>query len=373
MKFCKIALVFSISLIFGGIENLCNCMNFRSDRLDEISDHISVQWPNCDSVFTIEHGDHNITIRIADNCVEHIGFSIFTDNLRTEVINPIIADFVERYWLSLTLPLKRQKSVRQQMAEDRFVFHNGGVESIGTIQNDSLLPFSCQTNPNIVTLTWGTDEYPVCRISFPVNHELILGRRMIENDRRMPQEINEVRIKERPYRSIGCSSAIYPDSLSTLWVEHLGSYINCYLKSDRYYICGADGVSLTPVFDSEMCKESIANLFTDYDIEKAGDIGLSIQHQVFGIKEQPIETTVRKFVAYSIQNGCEPFVGILSVDNDSSGSADVLVIMHNRHIGYNHILRVSVPLDCISSGKGTSYARLNAFVPYSNIKNLFKN
>ena len=115
------------------------------------------------------------------------------------------------------------------------------------------------------------------------------------------------------------------------------------------------------------------NLFTGYDIEKAENIRLSINHKIFGFKEQSIETTIPKFIAYSIQNDCVPYVGIVSIDKDNIGEADVLVIMHNGQLGYNHILRVSLPLESISSGKGIAIARLNAFIPSSNIKNLFKN
>lgn len=374
MPFYKIVILFSISLICGGIGNICNGMDFRSDQLNEISKHISVEWPNCDSTFTIRYRNHDITVRTSDECVEHIGFYIFPQRLRFGIINPFIADFVERYWLSLTLPLKRQKTVKQQMLEDRFVFQTGSVESIGIIQQDTTMLFSCHVATNLVTMIWGSKEKPVCCITFPVNHELILGRGMIENDRRLPQEINDVRIKQRMVRSLdSTTSSLYADSLSTLWVAGAGSYLDCALKSERYYKLGSDGQSLEPVFDGDRLRESIVNLFTDYDIEKAENIRLSICLKTFGIKEQSVETTIPKFVAYCMQNGCAPFVGIVTMDKDNSGTADVLVIMHNQPIGYNHVLRVSLPLECILNGDGISSARLNAFVPSSNIKNLFKN
>lgn len=372
MPFYKIVISFSISLIYGGIENMCNGMDFRSDQLDEISKHVSVEWPHCDSTFTVIYGKHYITVRTSDECVEHIGFRIFPQQQRLG-INPFIADFVERYWLSLTLPLKRQKSVRQQMLEDRFVFQTGSVESVGVIQQDTTMLFSCHVTPDLVTLIWGSKEKPVCCITFPVDHELIMGRGMIENDRRLPQEINNVRIKQKRVRCVDYTSSLYADSLSSLWVANVGSYLDCTLKSERYYTLDPDSLSFEPVFDGGRLRESIVNLFTDYDIEKARNIGLSICFKTFGLKEQSIETTIPKFVAYCMQNGCVPYVGIVSIDNDSSGSADVLVIMHNQQLGYNHVLRVSVPLECILNGNGASSARLNAFVPSSNIKNLFKN
>lgn len=364
---CKIAIVFSIFLILGGIKNTCAGFNFRSDQLEEISKHISVEWPACDSMFTVKYGKRDIAVRVLNNYVEHIGLRIFPEYLRTEVVNRQLADFVERYWLSLTLPLERQKTVRQQLTEDRFIFQAGEIGSIDILQKDTLIPFSCNITSSLVTMTWGTEEKPVCKISFPVNHELILGRRMPENDRRLPQEIRSADIKNTPVREAMPS---YVDSLSSLWIEDAGSYLDCSLRFERYYTYASDGVSLEPVFDRGRSVESLMNLFTDCDIEKAEHIRLSIDHKIFGFAAQSIETTIPQFVAYSIQNDCVPYVGIVSVGENEK--ADMLVIMHNQHVGYNHVLRVSVPLECISSGEGTAVARLNAFVPSSNIKNLFK-
>lgn len=374
MAMRKIALMLSISLFWGGIESISFGKEFRSDQLDEISRCICVDWPSQhDTTLTVSHANRDVAIRVAGDCVEHIGFRIFPEPIREAMVNPFIANFVERYWLSLTLPLERQKSVAQQLKEDRFMFHVGGVGSIDAIQRDSALSFSCQATPTIVDMAWNKGGKQICRISFPVDYELILGRRMLENDRRLPQEIAAVKVPERPVRSVDDSHPHYADSLSSILVEHEGSYLDCALKSERYYAVGGDGVTLVPVFDAGRCVESLSNLFTDCDIEAAGNIRLSIRHKTFGLKEQPIETTIQKFVAYSMLNGCVPYVGVISVDEDNSGVADMLVIMRNERIGYNHLLRVSVPLDCISSGEGVATARLNAFIPSSNIKNLFKN
>lgn len=369
----RTALVFSISLILGGIENLCDAVDFRSDRLEEISKCVSAELPECDSTFTVRYGERDVTIRTSGAYVEHIGYRIFSPTLRGRAINPLIADFIEQYWLSLTLPLERQKSVEQQLTEDRFVFETGSIRSIDAIQKDSAISFSCESTPTQFTAMWGDPQSPLCRISFPIDHELILGRKMLENDRRLAREINETILTATPVPGSAAADPFQPDSMPPLRVEHNGSYLDCELKSERYYATGTDGLSSVPVFDTSHCVESIMNLFTGYDIPRARDIALSISHKTFGFKTQPIETTVQKFVAYSMQGGCMPYVGILSVDSEGTGLADILVIMHNRHAGYNHVLRVSLPLDCIATGRGTASARLNAFVPSSNIKNLFKN
>lgn len=370
-----ITMLLSVSLFYGGIESAC-CygQTFQSDMLEEMSAKIPLNLSlTCDSTFAVKSGNRDITVRVSDGCVEHIGYTIFQEGIRSGAVNSSIADFVERYWLSLTMPLKRQKSVKQQMLEDRFVFQAGGIETIDEIQQNPAMPFACHSTQNTVTMVWGDANNPVCQISFPVDHELLLGRKMLENDRRLPSEIARIRIRHKPPKDTGSLPSAHPDSLTSLWINQASTYIDCALKSDRYYTLDTDGTTLAPVFDAAYPKESIVNLFTDYDIEQAENLHLSIRHKTFGLNEQVIETTIPAFVAYCMQKGCVPFAGVISVGNDNSGLVDILVIMHNRPLGYNHVLRASVPLTCLSTGEGIAHGRLNAFIPSSNIKNLFKN
>ena len=125
-------------------------------------------------MLAFSYGKHDVIARVADGYVEHIGFRIFPEQMRAGAINPLIADFVERYWLSLTLPMERQKSVAQQMKEDRFTFHAGDVGSIGILQQNPAMDVACSVTDNSVALIWGDMAQPVCHITFPVNHELIL-------------------------------------------------------------------------------------------------------------------------------------------------------------------------------------------------------
>lgn len=335
-------LVLLISLLVGEIEGTyCYALGYVSNRLEKISTHMGLQ--QCDSSFTVKYGGRDIVVRVADGYVEHIGFRIFSEDVRASVLFEPVADFVERYWLELTLPMRRDKSVAQQMREDRFRFEKGNISSIDMLQANPGVELIYNVLQDRISIAWGE----ICQISFPINHELILGRGMIENDSRLPDDIS--------HANIGVRSEIVLDS---------ETYLSEYLSSKRYF--APDG---SPIFDAKRIAESITNLFTDYDIETADSIRLDITHKTFGLAEQKIETTVRQFVAYAIQSGCRPYVGIISSDELKS---DLLVMFHNRHLSYNHVLRASVPNESIIYGSGCVTARLNAFVPSSNIKNLFK-
>ncbi len=355
----------SILLLCGGIESDCFGLTFRSDKIEALAKAAAVDLSGRDSSFCTIRNGREITVRIANGEVEHIGYRLFPHGLRDVAVNEAIADFAERYWMELSMPADRKKSVSQKMIEDRFAFVAGGIASVDRIQKNYGCDFSCNVSETLVTMTWGDNSGPFCKIQFPVNHELILGRAMRENDRRLPAEILLASTDVEHGFADSTHFMSDPDTLSSIYICKSGTYLDCELRSDRYFKNGQD----TPVFDPEFPAESVSNLFTDYDIEASKNIALAISQQIYGLKEQKIDTTVGQFVAYCMQNGCTPYVGI--IDLDCNGRADLLVIMRNWEIGYNHVLRVSMPVESISAGCGKATARLNAFVPSSNIKNLF--
>ena len=358
-------IVLSILLLCGGIESDCFGLTFRSDKIEALAKAAAVDLSGRDSSFSTTWNGREITVRIADGEVEHIGYRLFPNGLRGVAVNEGIADFVERYWMELSMPADRQKTVSQQMLEDKFAFVAGGLDLIDRIQKNHDCDFSCNVSETLVLMAWGDKFHPFCKIQFPVNHELILGRTMRENDRRLPAEILRTSTDQRHGFVDSPHFMSDTDTLSSIYICKSGIYLDCELRSDRYF----KNEQNIPVFDPEFPAESVSNLFTDYDIEASKNIALAISQQIYGLNEQRIDTTIGQFVAYCMQNGCTPYVGI--IDLDCNGRADLLVIMRNWEIGYNHVLRVALPVESISTGCGKATARLNAFVPSSNVKNLF--
>ena len=362
-----------LMVIFGSSGVKSYAIEYRSDMLETISKTIGIQVLDNDSIYHLKYGKRGVVARVKDGVLEHIGYDIFPENLRRKNVDRFVADFVERYWLSLCLPINRQKSICQQLKEDRFVFVRGSVESIDDIQKSHECGFSINVTETTIDMTWDSQDKLLCHISFPVNHELLLGRKMLENDRRLPAEILQTPVHYTQEDSVTSNSLEeMSDSIVSMWVSKGGYYCLEELTADRFYTNPARG-HIKPIFSASFPKESLINLFSGVDIPKADKIQLYINHVMFGFSKQLIETTIPQYVSYCISNGCKPYVGIISLDCDGNKTADVLVIMRNWMIGYNHVLRVKVPVDRISTGSGIAEARLNAFVPTANVQNLYKN
>lgn len=344
---------------------------YRSDILCEIAQAIGLK-PDIaqgDSLYVIKYSNKDVAYRIENDEVSHIGYRIFTDSLHRHIPR-LTRDFVERYWLELTLPLERLKTVETQMAEDGFRFIQGSLSSIDIIQSRQDPALSANITPHKVSMQWGETEAPICAIEFPVNYELILGQKMIERDRRLPSDI--ARWKDVVATQCTIDELQPSDSIAGLFIKHQGTYLTEHLTADRYFTIESEEGNARPVFTPEYQCESLTNLFSGIDIPEAKDISLHLRHQIFGLKEQIIDTNVHQWVGYCLAQGCRPYIGTISIGMAGENLADMLIIMHNEGAGYNHVLRLTIPLDCLSSRQGQADGRLNAFVPSSNIKNLFK-
>lgn len=368
----KASLIPLLALTNLSSEHAGNVAEYHSDILCEISHAIGLKpdMAQEDSLHDIRYRDRDVVYRIENDEVSHIGYKIFSDSLHSH-IPQVTRDFVERYWLELTLPLERQKSVATQMAEDGFRFINGNLGSIDIIQSQPGLALSTNITPHRASMQWGDSEAPICSIEFPINQELILGQKMIERDRRLPQDIAKWKCRDSIAAHCPLEELTPSDSIEGLLISHQGSYLTEYLTADRYFAIDSDSTAL-PVFDPALQCESLTNLFSGIDIPQAKDISLHLRHQIFGLKEQIIDTDVRQWVGYCLAQGCKPYAGVISIGEAGENMADMLILMHNEAAGYNHVLRLTIDIDCLSTSQGQADGRLNAYVPSSNIKNLFK-
>ena len=327
-----------------------------------------------DAVSSFSDGEHiitgpdgrKVTVRTADGEVRHIGYQLFDPSLKSR-LNRSLTDYVERYWLSLTLPVDPLKSADERMREDHFYFITGNVASVDRVQRDTTLMVNFTPTDKMLDIEWCGEKGEICHVVAPVAHELIFGRNMLENDRRLADEIRFVRADS--VQSPGYTAdMLVPSDSTSLLVRPGGFYYLDELKADRYFFPADTGSMALPVWSDQFPCQSIANLFSGLDIATAADIPLHIRHVAYGGTDE-FDTSVRQFVAFALEQGCTPYVGIVGM---ADGEADVLVMMCNMQLGYNHLLRLKIGTDGLSSGAVSANGRLNAYIPIANLKNLFK-
>ncbi len=363
-------------LVLGMLANVCSfaASGFRSNLLQEMA-VVSGIKPQIDKLTdgcyydVFSYKNRPLTVVVDNDEVVHVGYTIFSP-MQREFVGRDIADFIERYWLSTDLPLKRLKTVEQQMREDRVVFSKGSMSVIAKLQGDSTL--SVQTLMDFerrYDITWKKGDVTVCALSFPVDNELLSGRSLIENDQRLADDIQRAR-QIQPSKDITVNGDMLQHSQEHGYYVLPGeSYYMDSLTGNRYFHRDKKNRQFHLLNTPEYGFETIANMLTGTDLPQAENYALTLRQQTYNYQQKIVTTSLRQYVSFCLQSGCTPYVGLIS---ETGNIVEVELVMRNVALGYVHVAKLTFDTAQMGEGSGTVSGRLNAYVPTANVKNLFK-
>ncbi len=343
---------------------------YSSDVLLEISTQLGLRL-SLDSLKDSEYYSKffykglPVTVIVKGNTIEHIGYSIFTEQQRHAINSPIV-NFLERYSLELDIPTRKEVTEKRRMQEDGVVFDVGDFNVLKTVKDNPNLGITIQTlNDRKYTVTWMDSVNSLCSVTFPIDFELLNGTDMIENTRRL----KECLLKDSMYaRDTVC---VAMDRLEKMWnmnyyVQQGDAYYFDNLNSNRYYKLDSLG-KIEPIFCKQFPFESVANLFTATDIPN--DYVLQIRMQKYGLKKEQITVPLHQWINLCKKTGCKPFLGFIKKTGDN---LDCELIMRNVPNGYSHVMRFTFDTSMIEARHGFIPARLNCYIPTSRISKMFK-
>lgn len=366
----------SALLVLGVLANVCSfaASGFHSNLLQEMAEVSGIR-PQIDKLTdgwyydVFSYKNRPLTVVVNNDEVVHVGYTIFSP-MQRGFVGRDIADFVERYWLSTDLPLKRLKPVGQQMREDRVVFAKGSLPVIDKLQGDSTL--SVQTSMDFerrYVITWKKDGVTVCALSFPVDNELLSGRNLIENDQRLADDILRARQSPEVQDTIVNGDVLQHSQEHGYYVLPGESYYMDSLTGNRYFRRDKKKRLFHLLNTPEYKFETIANMLTGTDLPQAENYTLTLRQQTYNYQQKIVTTSLRQYVSFCLQNGCTPYVGLIS---ETGNIVEVELVMRNVALGYAHVTKLSFDTAQMGEGRGTVSGRLNAYVPTANVKNLFK-
>ena len=310
--------------------------------------------------FIYSNFDRPVVVRIANNWVTHIGYRIFSSEMR-EAGNTPILDFLERYFLQLHHPSDRTPS--QMLRDNRFVFKKGKMSDVYKIKNDD--GFSIVNSEGRYLVTWYRNDEPYLEVSFPIEYELISGENKIEAENNYEHYLTEYKFISEQQSNDSIEKSLSPTAQLPYYVMKGGSYINEKLCSDQFYIKTNDEYDL--LSDVLHPIESLANMMLNTKAE--GDYTLNITQVLYGYTQKKYSTSLKDWVGYCQNVGCNLYYGVEEVD-DSLISA--IVVASNDALGYDHLMFVKMPFQIIEGRSGEIEARLETFIPRHNICNLFE-
>lgn len=133
--FCKIGLGLTVLLVLPFASSAKN--RYQSDLLSQMAESLQMKavldtLSDGSYIAQQSYKSHPLSIIVSGGEVEHIGYSIFSKEMRAIAPSPVY-NFLERYALQANLPLKRTKSVERQLYEDDVIFTVGNIYKLSSI------------------------------------------------------------------------------------------------------------------------------------------------------------------------------------------------------------------------------------------------
>jgi len=366
-KFC-----FCIALLLAIPWSLpAQCNHYQTDLLAQMAEALQMQTV----LDTLSNGVHiaqqtykgkPLCIIVNDGEVEHIGYAIFPEGMREDAPSPVY-NFLERYALQASLPLKRAKTFERQMYEDDVTFTKGGITTLSTLWGKENVEFSLENLQNrMCRATWKQEGNVLCSVSFPVSYNLYHGTDLVENQRRLIEDLQRASVattdNDEPVTKELLSKILEPNYFL---LKGDSMYI-ASLNSDKYYVKGEnDEYSL--LFSDKHPVESFANLLMTNSI--SNNIRASIKLVLYDFKSETINVPLVNMLNYFKKKGCKAYFGVIQSKQEQH-TAELLLL--NREEGYCHTLKLNFSTSNITTRSGNISGRMNCYVPVSKIKFLFE-
>lgn len=344
---------------------------YQSDLLSHMAEALqmrSVLDTLTNGVYLAQHQYKSLPLNIIINEgeVEHIGYAIFPAEMRKANPSPVY-NFLERYALQASLPLRRTKTVDRQLYEDDVTFTVGSISILPTLWGKDNVEFSLENlQQRICKATWSQNGKVICSVCFPVSYNLYHGTDLVENQRRLIEDLRRASVsvldveKSVPVEQL--AKILEPD----YFLQKGDSLYISSLNSDTYYVKGNDD-EFRLLFSDKHPVESFANLLTTNSI--SNDIHATIKLVLYDFKSETIDVPLVNMLSYFKKKGCKAYFGIIQSEREQH-TAELLLL--NRDEGYCHTLKLNFSTSNVASRSGTISGRMNCYVPISKIKFLFE-
>lgn len=328
--------------------------------------------------------------------VTHLGIRLFEPEFK-RLAGRELCDFAERYLLE-----------RIAFADDPercWMFDTDSVTVQGScravLDNDrETLRFSiADTERRGYTLIWSRADTTLLSITLPAQWQLISGKNQIELEQdfernlitfdaeipALPNTPRDRMEKTTTRNILVCNRGYYsiPQMVSALYFR-IGETSNLMKRMERSenpgvriireviytdeYASGEDPRQPRLLLESGYPAESTINLLSVPALGREYTVELT--QRMYGYSNKIFEMPLDRLIACCLAEGCRPYVGIESIDEQSVKAVCILV---NSRWGYNHILNVTLPIESFDRRSGKLQAKASVYAPTHNLETLYDN
>ena len=251
------------------------------------------------------------------------------------------------------------------MRTEKILFRVGGFEDLKRLYNDTAATMNIYlADGKRYLLQFQKDSTDIVSLSYPADYRLILGITMLDAEDMFEENIRKAELRKAEHFDIP-AELLQQIGQSKVYLLQGNTFQIPELSGNRYYVKEGNGFNL--LYSSDYPCETMANLLTGTEIESGLQISVVLVKNNF--KTSTFTVPLRQLVGYCVSEGCTPYFGIISKEKDSVVCE---LFMHNEMLGYAHIAKLRFSPSALDKNEGTIYARMNCYIPLSNVKNIFK-
>lgn len=290
-------------------------------------------------------------------------FCLFPKEIKSERPS-YLYDFLERYLFELDSLSQKKVDIKQRIKDDGVCFLVGSPNTARKIKTD--FPFSINRTENrFYQVTWmDVEGTPILDITFPVQFELILGKPKVQMEEMI---FDHLKSQSTSYHSNSCEKVTLFNLEDGCFRQlDIKSYYVDSLNDAEYYIQNSD--SIIPVFDNKYMNYSAANLMRGI-IDSCDSYQLYIEQALYGFQSKTYLITLSQWLNYCRWLNLHVY---FSIDEEREDGMTALLIAQSEELGFNHMMSLIIPYNFIDNQKSVLKARLNAFIPINNVKDLYQ-
>ena len=303
----------------------------------------------------------------ADGTVCHLGFSLFSDSLKSHAPTKSLYDFQERLFLEVFL-YSDETEARKLLQEYKVQWTDFSLSlGAGTFFKslESSLLFVSQNGEHTITkdsLTWTCSwqsENNSFILRFPANFELISG---------MDKKEAEIWLAKQ-LQTFQCHRNTTPSVKGNIGELQQLNRSNYVLQGNELFIKAMNSnVYFQVLYDRNYPEESIANLFNYPDQQRTKGLDLQIRQAAYGRESMSYKIKLSEFQCF-LGDDYEVFTGI---EKCTSEVVEFSVIYKSKWYNCYHLLYVQTTPQHLFDKTDALKAVFYTFIPNHNIKNLYK-
>ncbi|MDR0872852.1 MAG: hypothetical protein LBN27_05210 [Prevotellaceae bacterium] len=343
---------------------------FATRQLEYLNTLMPGSLPNSTAVFRCPQFS-SLPLKVeydTTGVVSHLGFSLFSDSLKTQALTKPLYDFQERLFLEIFLQGNETKA-RKLLQEYTVQWSdNSQMVGAGTFFNsleNSLRLASADSVEYVMTkdsLTWtsswqsGNSSFA---LRFPANDDLISGMDKKEVEIALAQQLQNFQCTRNTARPVA-------GNLGELQQLNRSNYV---LRGEELFVKAMNSnVYFQVLYDRNYPEESIANLFNYPDRQRAKGLDLQIRQVAYGGEALTYKIKLSDFQCF-IGDDYEIFTGI---EKCTDTIAEFSVIYKSKWYNHYHLLYITTTPQNLFDKTEPLKAVLYTFIPNHNIKNLYK-